>query len=68
MKVTLTPDPSPKLGEGKGLFHLQPFVGQHEFFHRDVGAFGVERPAGVLGDARAQQLPRLYDGGVILVL
>src|SRR6188474_639226 len=50
------------------LLHLEPLVGEDELFHGDVAALGVERPAAVLDDARAQQLPGLHDLAVVLVL
>ncbi len=36
-----------------GLLHFEAFVGDHQLFHRDVGAFRVEGAAGVLDDSRA---------------
>src|SRR5205809_1064938 len=50
------------------LLHLKALIGQHQLLHRHVGTLGVERAAGVLDDARPQQLPGLHDGGMVLVL
>jgi hypothetical protein len=40
------------------LFHFEAFVGEDEFFHRDVGSFGVEVRAGEFGRPSAEEFPR----------
>src|SRR4051812_975315 len=52
---------------GGDSIHLEALVREDELLHRHVAALGVERPAGVLDDPCADQLPGHDDRRVILV-
>src|SRR5450432_508664 len=52
----------------RGLLDFEALVGKDDLLDRDAVPLAVERPAAVLDDPRAQQLPGHDGGRVLLVL
>ena len=74
--VVARAEPDPKVDAGvwpvtadsHGLLDFEALVGEHDLFHGDIRALGVERPAGVLDDPRTKQFPGHDRRGMVLGL